>query len=179
MRLRLTLFWYKPPLFSYANHAWKILVSIRTLFFWDRSNGCIKTRSTPASFLSITVKWPIDWSTDWLIDWLIDWLTDWLIDWLIDWWTDWLIDWLSEWQIDWLIDWKVNWLIDWLIDWSIDWSSNVICYEEKLRTLFQVHLDMRDWKFLLFFIESKMRELQPFNQKRSTYLSFCFSSKFW
>ena len=120
VRLRLTLFWYK-PLFSYANHAWKILVSIRTLFFWDRSNGCIKTRSTPASFLSITVKWPIDWSTDWLIDWPTDWLIDWLTDGLIDW----LIDWLSEWQIDWLIERLIDWLIDWLIDRLIDhqtWS---------------------------------------------------------
>ena len=30
VRLRLTLFWYKPPSFSYGNYVWKIVVSIRT-----------------------------------------------------------------------------------------------------------------------------------------------------
>ena len=49
MRLRLTLFWYKPPSFSYENmlkNTW-------------RRKGCIKTRWTPASFPPATVKWTI------------------------------------------------------------------------------------------------------------------------
>ena len=49
----------KPPLFSYRNCAWKILVSIRTTWFSQESReSCIKTRSTPASFPSI-----LNWET--------------------------------------------------------------------------------------------------------------------
>ena len=49
----------KPPLFSYRNSAWKILVSIRTTWFSQESReSCIKTRSTPALFPSI-----LNWET--------------------------------------------------------------------------------------------------------------------
>ena len=49
----------KPPLFSYRNCAWKILVSIRTTWFSQETReSCIKTRSTPASFPSI-----LNWET--------------------------------------------------------------------------------------------------------------------
>ena len=50
VRLRLNLFWYKPPVFSYGNHALKILFSIRRTWFTKESRkGCIKKRSTRAS----------------------------------------------------------------------------------------------------------------------------------
>ena len=53
VRLRLTSFGYKPPLFSYGNCAWKILVKIRTTWFTPESRkGCIKTRSTSTAFPS-------------------------------------------------------------------------------------------------------------------------------
>ena len=57
VRLRLTLFSYKPPLLCYGNCPWKILVSIRTTWFiWQSKKACIKIRSPPASLLSVTVK---------------------------------------------------------------------------------------------------------------------------
>ena len=47
-------------LFSYGNYAWKVLVSIiPTSFTWESRKGCIKTRSTPALYPSISVKWLI------------------------------------------------------------------------------------------------------------------------
>ena len=53
VRLRLTLSGYKPPLFSYGNCAWKVLVRLRTTWFTPESwMGCIKTRLTSAAFPS-------------------------------------------------------------------------------------------------------------------------------
>ena len=58
VRLRLTLFWYKPPSFSCGNYALKILFGIRTTWFtYESRKGWIKTRSTQASFPPVTLKW--------------------------------------------------------------------------------------------------------------------------
>ena len=64
LRLQLTLFWHKPPSLKKESYrrACKIRVSIRSTRFPYKERHfwkcCIKTRSTPVSFPSLTVKWP-------------------------------------------------------------------------------------------------------------------------